>query len=71
MITASSGLSRISSSVAPIKSKAALQREVDALEYRRAELEQRDRLTWNELGSLHQDLHRGGSDAHAHAAAWH
>ena len=46
----------------------ALQREVDALEYGRAELEQRHGLTGHELGAVDQDLHRRRREPHAHAA---
>ncbi len=46
----------------------ALQREVDALEDRRAELEQRHRLSRHELGALDQDLHRRRRQAHPHPA---
>ena len=46
----------------------ALQREVDALEDGRAELEQRHRLARHELGAMDQDLHRRRREPHAHAA---
>ncbi len=46
----------------------ALEREVDALEDGRRELEQRHRLTGDELGAVDQDLHRRGREPHTHAA---
>ena len=46
----------------------ALQREVDALEHGRAQLEQRHRLPGHELGAVDQDLHRRRREPHAHAA---
>ncbi len=46
----------------------ALEREVDALEHRRPEFEQRHRLPRHELGAMDQDLHRRGRQAHPHAA---
>ena len=44
-----------------------LQGEVDALEDRRLQLEERQRLAGHVLHPLHQDLHRGRRHAHAHA----
>ena len=44
-----------------------LDREVDALEDRRLELEQRQRLAGDELDAVHQDLHRRRRDPHPHA----
>ncbi len=46
----------------------ALEREVDALEHRRPQLEQRHRLAGHELGAVDQDLHRRRREPHAHAA---
>ncbi len=45
-----------------------LERVVDALEDRRPELEQRDRLAGHELGPVDQDLHRRGRDLDRDAA---
>jgi hypothetical protein len=45
----------------------ALDREVDPVEDRRLELEQRQRLPGHELHPVHQDLHGGRGHAHAHA----
>ena len=47
----------------------ALDREVHALEHRRLELEERQRLAGHELDPVHEDLHRGRRHAHAHAVA--
>ncbi len=43
--------------------------EVDPVEHRRLELEQRQRLAGHELDPVHQDLHRRRRHAHAHAVA--
>ena len=68
-ISASSGLSSISSSDRSDDVERALDDEVDALEHRRAQLEQRHGLAGDELGAVDEDLHRRRRDPHAHAAA--
>ena len=68
-LASSTGLSATSSRVAPTTSNVRLTREVDALEDRRAQLEQRHRLAGHELGLVDEDLHRRGRDADGHAAA--
>ena len=45
-----------------------LTREVDPVEDRRLELEERHRLARDELRAMDQDLHRRGRDPHDHAA---
>ncbi len=46
----------------------ALDRVVEAVEDRRAQLEQRHRRAGHELGAVHEDLHRRRRDPHRHAA---
>ena len=46
----------------------ALDRVVEAVEHRRAQLEQRHRRARHELGAVDEDLHRRGRDPHRHPA---
>ena len=68
-IAISSGLSTISQKRGDDEVEGALEREVDPLEDRRAQLEQRHRLPGDELGSVDEDLRRRRRDPHAHPAA--
>ena len=59
----------MSSRAAPTRSKARLITKSIALEHRRLELEQRQRLAGDELDPVHQDLHRRRRHPHPHAVA--
>ena len=53
--------------MAPTRSKRPLEREVHALEHRRLQLEERQRLSGHVLDPVHEDLHGRGGHAHADA----
>ena len=67
-IAASNGDSTISSSSRDDEVERALDEVVEAVEDRRAQLEQRHRGAGDELAALDQDLHRRRRDADRHAA---
>ena len=64
----SSGLMSDRDEQRPDEVEGALERVVEALEDRRLELEERDRLPGHELGAVDEDLHRRRRDADDDAA---